>query len=142
MKIGELAREAGISVSTLRFYEAQGLMPKPQTRESGYREYEGKDLDRLRLILAAKRQRFPLGLIRTILSALDQEPEPCAEVATLVRERIKIIGREIRDLQRLQSHLSGQLKAWERGELPIAQCLCAILETDAQRVSNKEEKNG
>jgi hypothetical protein len=40
VKVGELAKQAGISVSTVRFYEAQGLMPKPRTRESGYREYE------------------------------------------------------------------------------------------------------
>src|SRR5688500_15986163 len=61
VRIGELARLAGTSVSTVRFYEAQGLMPKPETRDSGYREYENRDLERLGLILAAKRQRFPLG---------------------------------------------------------------------------------
>lgn len=130
-----MAKEAAVSVSTVRFYEAQGLMPKPQTRESGYREYEEKDLERLRLILAAKRQRFPLGLIRTVLSALDNDPQPCKEIADIVKERIKTIGREISDLQRLQSHLEGQIEAWERGTLPKADCLCAILEADALRVS-------
>jgi MerR family mercuric resistance operon transcriptional regulator len=133
VKIGELAKEVGIGVSTVRFYEAQGLMPKPQTRESGYREYEAVDLERLRLIISAKRQRFPLKLIRTALDALDQEPEPCAEIARLVKERIKTIGRDISDLQRLQAHLEGQLEAWERGTLPKAECLCAILQTDAPR---------
>lgn len=141
MKIGELAKASGVSVSTVRFYEAQGLMPKPQTRESGYREYEQNDLERLRLIIAAKRQRFPLKLIRTALDALDQEPEPCAEIASLVRERIKTIGREIRDLQRLQAHLQGQLVAWERATLPKAECLCAILQTDALQ-PRQEKRNG
>jgi DNA-binding transcriptional MerR regulator len=84
MRIGELAKAAGISVSSVRFYEAQGLMPKPETRESGYREYRQVDLARLRLIVAAKRQRFSLKLIRTCLDALDQEPQPCAEIAELV----------------------------------------------------------
>lgn len=132
MKIGELAKRAEISVSKVRFYEAQGLMPKPSTRESGYREYEESDLDRLRLILTAKGQRFPLGLIRTVLSALDNEPEPCTEVAEIVEQRLKTIGREIRDLQRLKAHLDAQLRAWKRGDLPTAQCLCAILQTDAK----------
>ncbi len=139
MKIGELARRAGISVSSIRFYEAQGLMPKPQTRESGYREYEGADLERLRLIVAAKRKRFPLKLIRVVLDALDSEPQPCAEVASLVRERLKTIGREIRDLQRLQAHLGAQLEAWERGTLPKAACLCAILQTDALNDPTQEK---
>jgi DNA-binding transcriptional MerR regulator len=131
VKIGQLAKGAGISVSTVRFYEGQGLMPKPQTRESGYREYAADDLKRLQLIVAAKRQRFPLKLIRTCLDALDREPEPCQEIAALVKERITTIGREIRDLQRLQAHLEAQLKAWERGALPSDECLCAILQTDA-----------
>lgn len=141
MKIGELAKQAGISVSTVRFYEAQGLMPKPDTRESGYREYEENDLDRLRLILTAKGQRFPLRLIRSVLSALDNEPEPCEDIAGIVEQRLKTIGREIRDLQRLKAHLEAQLMAWKRGELPTAQCLCAILQTDAL-VSSKEKENG
>jgi DNA-binding transcriptional MerR regulator len=133
VKIGELAKIAGISISTVRFYEGQGLMPKPQTRDSGYREYGPQDLERLRLIVAAKRQRFPLKLIRTCLDALDQEPEPCQEIAALVKERITTIGREIRDLQRLHAHLEGQLKAWERGALPSDECLCAILQSNAPK---------
>ncbi len=131
MRIGELAKQGGISVSTVRFYETQGLMPKPETRESGYREYRAEDLERLRLIVSAKRQRFPLGLIRTVLSALDNEPKPCEDIAEIVKDRIKTIGREISDLQRLQTHLKGQLEAWERGTLPKAECLCAILQTNA-----------
>lgn len=71
MRIGDLAKAAAISVSTVRFYEGQGLMPKPETLESGYREYAAADLERLRLIVAAKRQRFPLKLIRTALDALE-----------------------------------------------------------------------
>lgn len=115
----------------MRFYEAQGLIPKPQTRESGYREYEEVDLDRLRLILTAKGQRFPLGLIRNVLSAIDNDPQPCQEVAEIVQAKLKTIGREIRDLQRLQAHLEAQLRAWKRGELPTGECLCAILQTGA-----------
>lgn len=132
MKIGEVAKRAGVSVSTIRYYEAQKLMPKPQTRESGYREYDPADLDRLRLILTAKAQRFPLGLIRSVLDAVDHDPQPCENVAEIVQARIHSIGREIRDLQRLQTHLKGQLEAWKRGDLPAAQCLCAILQTDAK----------
>ena len=137
MKIGELAKKAGVSVSTVRFYEGQGLMPKPQTTESGYREYEQRDLDRLHLILAAKAQRFPLGLIRTVLNALDNDPQPCENIAEIVEGRIKTIGREIRDLQRLQARLGAQLEAWKRGDLPTAQCLCTILQTDATTTKEK-----
>lgn len=138
MKIGEFAKCAGVGVSTVRFYERQGLMPKPETRVgSGYREYTQMDLDRLGLIIAAKRQRFPLSLIRVVLDALEGAEEPCGKVAAIVRERVKTIGREIHDLQRLKGHLEAQLMAWERGTLPKVECLCAILETDALRQTKK-----
>lgn len=113
-------------------------MPKPDTRESGYREYSPTDLERLRLIVAAKRQRFPLKLIRTALDALDSDPEPCAEIAKLVKERIAAIGQEVEALQSLQSHLTSQLDAWESGTLPKSECLCAILQSDA--LQTKQEK--
>lgn len=130
MRIGELAAEAGVHVSTVRYYERQGLMPKPVTRESGYREYSELDLERLKLIVAAKRQRFPLSLIQVCLSALEQE-EPCQEIATIVKGRVIALDKEIADLQELRIRLSSQLRAWELGTLPKAQCLCSILQTDA-----------
>jgi MerR family copper efflux transcriptional regulator len=137
MKISELAKNAGVGVSTVRFYEREGLLPKPETRVgSGYREYTSKDLDRLRLIVAAKRQRFPLALIKTCLAALEQE-EPCQEIAGLVEGRIRDIDRELADLQNLRLHLAAQLRAWKLGTLPKAQCLCSILETDAQLPSGE-----
>lgn len=106
-------------------------MPKPATRDSGYREYSETDLEKLRLIVAAKRQRFPLKLIRTVLDAFGEKPDPCAEIATLVRGRIAAIDEEVRELQALQTHLHAQLSAWEQGTLPKSDCLCAILQTNA-----------
>lgn len=138
MKIGEIAKLAGVHVSTVRFYERQGIMPKPETRESGYREYAQGDLERLRLIVAAKRQRFPLSLVRLCLDAL-HEDEPCKEIAGIVDERVKAIDKEIADLQNLRVRLSGQLRAWKLGTLPRAECLCAILQTDAQSLKLGEE---
>lgn len=130
MKIGEMAKLAGVHVSTVRFYERQGIMPKPETRESGYREYAEVDLDRLRLIVAAKRQRFPLSVVRRCLDALDRD-EPCTEIADIVEGQVKTLDKQIEDLQNLRTTLKGQLNAWKSGTLPKAECLCAILQTDA-----------
>lgn len=138
MKIGEVAKAAGVSVSTLRFYERQGLMLKPETRDSGYREYSQVDLTRLRLIVAAKRQRFPLRLIRVLLGAIEGKPEPCHEVAKIVESRLMQIGEEIAELSLLHRRLQSQLAAWREGRLPRSECLCAILET-AALPSSKEK---
>ncbi len=60
MKIGELARELGVSADTLRFYERSGLLPRPRRRENGYRDYGPMELERIRLLLDLRRLDLPL----------------------------------------------------------------------------------
>lgn len=50
MKIGELANSAGVHIQTIRYYERRGLLPEPERRPSGYREYGRETLDRLHFI--------------------------------------------------------------------------------------------
>ena len=138
MKIGELAKRAGVQISAVRYYEREGILPKPETRESGYREYSESDLRRLKFVAAAKEQRFSLALIKLCLEAFDEQDEPCKQVAEIVSDRIRALDKEIADLQGVRNRLVGQLSAWKRGNLPQAQCLCAILETDAQRPNQGE----
>ena len=138
MKIGEMARLVGVHVSTVRFYEREGILPKPSIRESGYREYSEHDLDRLRLIVAAKRHKFRLSQIRLCLDALDQE-EPCKEIADIVEGQVRTLDKQIEDLQNLRKSLKGQLNAWKSGALPKAECLCAILQTDAHALKGDQD---
>jgi DNA-binding transcriptional MerR regulator len=49
MRIGELAEESGLTAPTVRFYERQGLLPRPPRSENGYREYDATDLERARM---------------------------------------------------------------------------------------------
>ena len=54
MQIGQLATQAGVAIDTVRYYERQGLLPPPQRRASGYRQYDNQDISRLRFIRRAK----------------------------------------------------------------------------------------
>ena len=100
MSIGEVLtllrpEFADITISKLRFLEAEGLV-EPTRTPSGYRKYSPADIDRLRLVLAAQRDRYlPLRVIREQLDALDRgeavvapvlldnghQPAPSARVA-------------------------------------------------------------
>lgn len=61
-----------LSISKVRYLDAQGLV-SPQRRESGYREYTEDDIERLRFVLVAQRDRFwPLKVIREALDAFDR----------------------------------------------------------------------
>lgn len=60
MRIGELAREVGVSTDTVRFYEKSGWLPRPARRENDYREYGAADAEHLRLLIDLRRLDLPL----------------------------------------------------------------------------------
>ncbi len=90
MSIGELiaalkADFPEVSISKIRFLEAQGLIT-PERTSSGYRKFSGDDLDRLRYILSAQRDHYyPLRVIKVHLDALERGLEPPAAAGQLAR---------------------------------------------------------
>jgi DNA-binding transcriptional MerR regulator len=62
MRIGELAREVGISADTIRFYERSGWLPSPGRRQNNYREYGRTDIEHLRLLIDLRRMDLSLEL--------------------------------------------------------------------------------
>jgi len=74
-----------ISISKIRFLEAEGLVT-PERTASGYRTYSEQDVERLRYVLTAQRDRFwPLKVIREALDALDRGLTPAGETPETVR---------------------------------------------------------
>ena len=71
LAIGEVAGQAGMSASRIRYYEARGLLPAPE-RVSGKRRYESDVLRRLAIIDAAQRVGFGLEEIRDLLGSRDE----------------------------------------------------------------------
>lgn len=77
LRIGELARQAGLSVETLRYYERRGLIPPPARLASGYRIYPEETLDRLTFIRRGKTLGFSLEEIAELLQ-LEVNPQQSA----------------------------------------------------------------
>jgi MerR family redox-sensitive transcriptional activator SoxR len=71
LTIGEVARQAGVKASTLRYYESIGLLPAPD-RVRGQRRYDGDVLQRLAVIDVAQRAGCSLEEIRELLDAADE----------------------------------------------------------------------
>jgi len=68
LTIGRLAREAGVNLETVRYYERRGLLPRPPRSESGYRLFPEDAAGRLRFIRRAQELGFSLAEIRELLS--------------------------------------------------------------------------
>jgi DNA-binding transcriptional MerR regulator len=105
MTIGVLARDSGVNLETIRFYERSGLLPTPRRSAAGYRHYQQEDLHRLRFIRRGRELGFSLEEIRSLLELSAQPQSPCASADQLVQEHLAGIAARIRDLQNMQTEL-------------------------------------
>src|SRR3546814_10236971 len=68
LNIGQLARQAGVPIDTVRYYERQRLIPEPARSASGYRQYAQDDVTRLNFIRRAKTLGFTLEEIGELMA--------------------------------------------------------------------------
>ncbi|WP_439888832.1 MerR family DNA-binding protein [Pseudomonas sp. MBLB4123] len=104
--IGVLARESGVNLETIRFYERSGLLPEPARSASGYRHYQAIDVRRLRFIRRGRELGFGLEEIKALVELADHPQSPCADADRLVQEHLRAIEARIQDLQRMKGELA------------------------------------
>ena len=125
MKISEAASASGCHLETIRYYERIGLMPRPGRTASGYREYSGADVERLRFVTRGRDLGFSLEEIRSLLRLAQDPAMSCGEVDLLARQHLRDIQARIEDLRRMASELERTISSCQgdqRGQ-------CTILET-------------
>lgn len=106
MRIGELARNAGVDVQTVRYYEREGLMAPPSRTSSGYRSYGPVDLERLNFIRHCRLLDMSLAEIRRLLNVSRNAEVSCEEVDQLVSAHLDRVRAKRIALQALESRLS------------------------------------
>jgi MerR family copper efflux transcriptional regulator len=111
MKIGELAKRAGVGIDTLRYYEREGLLPAPRRLASGYREYGADVVQRLRFVRRAKGLGFTLPEIRELLAISDHTGEDMATLKASAREKLALIDARLAELQRMREGLATLIDA-------------------------------
>ncbi|MFQ5344912.1 MAG: heavy metal-responsive transcriptional regulator [Mariprofundus sp.] len=104
MKIGELSRQTGVSVDTIRYYEQRGLIPAAERLPSGYRQYVSGDVSRLKFIVQAKDLGFTLEEIGQLL-AIRADDRACDEVRAVAEAKAAEIDGRIRKLSRMRQTL-------------------------------------
>jgi len=114
LKIGEVSKQSGIGIETLRFYEKLGLLGRPGRTASGYRLYDRETLERLDFIKRAQVLGFSLAEIARIIAEKQAGQSPCAEVRDIVRARLKELDERMKEMQRYRKELAAALDEWEK----------------------------
>ena len=100
MKIGELAKQSGLSAHTLRFYEKQGLISPSTRSESNYRIYSQNDLSTAKFIKRSRDMGFSLEEVEVFLSIRADKPaHVCREAKDIAQLKIVDVQQKIEDLQ-------------------------------------------
>jgi MerR family copper efflux transcriptional regulator len=113
MRIGDLARRAGVNIQTIRFYERERVLREPLRTTSGYRSYSEHDLEQVVFVRKCQHLGFTLKEIMELaeLHAALGPSTPAARdgIRGIAGERLRLIEEKIRALQEMREHLRGML---------------------------------
>ena len=115
MKIGQIAKEAGVTVDTVRFYERVGILPEPARRPSGYREYEGGTVDRIKLTRELQAIGFSLPDVVDALAAHDAGDATCESERWRLQVVLDRVDAKLAELTALRGRIVDAQQACESG---------------------------
>jgi MerR family copper efflux transcriptional regulator len=114
LKIGEVAKQSGLPVKTIRYYADLDLLTAVMGRSpNGYRVFTAAVLNRLAFIRRAQALGLSLQEIGEILGIHDQNTLPCGVVKEHLLDKLAAINEQIRELSTLRAELQGILSGWQ-----------------------------
>jgi Cu(I)-responsive transcriptional regulator len=135
-RIGDLARQTGTKVETIRWYEKQGLLPAPARTSGNYRAYGETELGRLSFIRRARDLGFSLDQVRALLDLAANRSGDCASVDVLAAGHLAEIDRKIADLTALRRELGTLLSSCAGGIVED----CRIIDALAPRMTDRARR--
>jgi MerR family copper efflux transcriptional regulator len=121
MTAGALAKEAGVNVDTIRYYERRGLLPRPPRTQSGYRTFTSASVDRLRFIKQAQALGFTLSEVNQLLALRVTPGMTCADVRKRAEAKMADIEQKIKSLYIMKRALR-QLVSTCAADGPASKC--------------------
>ncbi len=129
LRIGQLARQAGVTTDTLRYYERLGLIAPARRTAGGYRQYDPSAAQQVAFVHQAQALGLSLAEIREVVRMAAAGARPCAEVRAILQGHLRAVDGRIAALRSLRRTLARALAtpAGERAEARV----CGIIESQA-----------
>lgn len=111
LKIGALADLTSTSVSTIRYYEQIGLLPKAHRQEGGQREFTRGDVRRLTFIRRGREFGFSIEQVKALAAVLDDPTSSCSAVRELAAAQVRAVRQKMREMKKLELSLSALVRS-------------------------------
>jgi DNA-binding transcriptional MerR regulator len=119
LAIGDLSRQTGVKIPTIRDYEQIGLLPSPIRTEGQQRRYGSDEVRRLNFIRHARELGFEVDAIRQLLSLADDPSRCCGEVHEITKAHLEEVKDKIARLIALRDELEAMVACDNR---QISEC--------------------
>jgi Hg(II)-responsive transcriptional regulator len=120
--IGVLAKQAGVGVETVRFYERKGFIRRPAGKSSGYREYSADDVKRISFIRRTQELGFTLREIQELLELNADPRATCLDVQAKADLKASEIDAKVDDLRKMRKKLKELARACGSGKKAVSEC--------------------
>lgn len=136
LTIGQVAKQAHVSLDTIRLYERYGLIKEPQRAANGYRQYPGEVIDCLKFIARAKHMGFTLKEIKELLIIHQTSQHRCGDVKQRTQDKLKQVHEKIDELRQLETALQQLLNTCEQHQ---PNDLCPLFTTLKPKENHHEQ---
>ncbi len=103
--IGKASEQSGVKIETIRYYEREGIIPKPGRSAGGRRLYSSDEIATLRFVRRCRDLGFPISIIQTFLSLTERGGRSCGEVKALAENHLVEVNAKIENLTHLREAL-------------------------------------
>lgn len=124
LSIGQLAKDGGVKVQTIRYYEQIGLIPPAYRTAGNHRQYSMRHVDLLKFIRHGRALGFSLDEVRELLALREAPDRACGEVDEIAKRHLVDVEEKISQLQGLQAELKSMIKQCAGGTVSS----CRIIE--------------
>lgn len=122
LTIGKVAKLTGIGIETIRFYERNGILLKPDRLPSGYRVYTSDAINRIMFIKEAKALGFTLEEIKELLNINEEPGADCGTIKKKALMKVEDVDKKIANLVKIKDSLIELAKQCKGKGSPLSEC--------------------
>jgi Cu(I)-responsive transcriptional regulator len=132
VNIGQVSKATGVSQRMIRYYEGVGLMPSPDRRDNGYRDYPPPSVERLRFIANARDLGFSVDEISALLGLWDDRARASSEVKAIALGHAVDLARKAAALEAMRRTLLDLAEGCSGDARPDCPILAGLAESRCQ----------